>query len=298
MTTKDVRKKFDIELNVSSDGSYDTFVNEEKDEFISFGIRQFYARRLSGLTSDRTSFEQWQKRSDDLRCVYTKKALLPVNTGVKNGNKYNEYDIPGDYWHMLSEDANVMKASKDNQGNTIYSIISICDVTECTTDNLTSRLNNTLGDHIYSKNKIRPLRLYEFNVPGSQWYDPTLMDVDALDPNNETFILGYSTTINDGSDFISVTLETPLPKMRSILYYKSPDDISIGAYEIEYIRRPNGFGLYSDEYKNGVFDENITIAQVPDYAWDEVLSIAIKHALENSSSYRIQTYNAERAEIQ
>lgn len=294
MTTKDVRKKFDIELNISSDGSYDLFVNEEKDEFISFGIRQFYARRLSGLTSDRTSFEQWQKRSDDLRCVYTKKQLLPVNSGVKNGNKYNEYDIPGDYWHMLSEDAEVMQSSIDNNGDVVDTVISICDVMECTTDNLTSRLNNTLGDHIYSKKKIRPLRMYEFNIPGSAWYNPTLMDVDILDPNNETFALSY----NNNDDFISISVDSPMPKMRSILYYKSPEDISIGKYSIEYIRRPNGFGVYSDEYKLGTFNEDVELAQVPNYAWDEVLSIAIKHALENSSSYRLQTYNAERAEIQ
>lgn len=293
MTTKDVRKKFDIELNISSDGSYDTFVNEEKDEFISFGIRQFYARRLSGFTSDRTSFEQWQKRSDDLRCVYTKAQLEPVNSGVKNGNKYNEYDIPGDYWHMLSEDVDIVSTIRNENNEDVVTTIGSFDVTECTTDNLTSRLNNTLGDHIYSKNKVRPLRLYTFNVPGSSWYEPTILDTDILDQNNETFALTY----ND-NDFLSITVDSPMPKMRSILYYKSPDNIKATTYTIEYIRRPNGFGLYSIENKSGIFNEDVEIAQVPDYAWDEVLSIAIKHALENSSSYRIQTYNAERAEIQ
>jgi hypothetical protein len=262
MTTKDVRNTFDIELNSKSDGAYDTFVNEEKDAFISFGIRQFYARRLSGLTSDRTSFEQWQKRSDDLRCVYTKAEITPSNPGARNGNKYSEYNIPDNYMHMLSEDIAIVETTKDENNANVETIIGSYDIMECTTDNLTSRLNNNLGDHIYDKGKIRPLRLYEFSLS------------------------------DDGG--------VPMPKMKSVLYYKSPSNISIGKYSIEYIRKPNGFGLYSNEYSDidNPFNEDKELAQVPDHAWDEVLSIAIKHAMENSSSYRIQTYNAERAEIQ
>ena len=287
MTTKDVRNMFDIELNAKSDGAYDTFVNEEKDAYISFGIRQFYARRLSGLTSDRTSFEQWQKRSDDLRCVYTKDSITAIATGIKNGNKYSEYNIPDNYWHMLSEDVDVVDTT-DN----VETILGSYDVMECTTDNLTSRLNNTLGDHIYDKKRIRPLRLYVFGMTDSNWYDPTMLDLDALD------IEGTNIFTIDGENILSLTNDSPMPRMRSVLYYKSPSNISLGSYSIEYIRKPNNFGVYSVEYRDGTLDEDLELAQIPDYAWDEVLSIAIKHALENSSSYRIQTYNAERAEIQ
>lgn len=292
MTTKDVRNMFDIELNAKSDGAYDTFVNEEKDAYISFGIRQFYARRLSGLTSDRTSFEQWQKRSDDLRCVYTKDTISAITTGVKNGNKYSEYNIPDNYWHMLSEDVDVIETTRNQNNEEVLTTLGSYDIMECTTDNLTSRLNNTLGDHIYDKKRIRPLRLYTFSMTDSNWYDQTMLDLDAADIN------GTNIFTIDGENILSLTNDSPMPRMRSVLYYKSPSNISLGSYTIEYIRKPNNFGVYSNEYRDGVLDEDLELAQIPDYAWDEVLSIAIKHALENSSSYRIQTYNSERAEIQ
>lgn len=262
MTTKDVRDKFDIELNAKSDGAYDTFVDEERDEFISFGIRQFYAKRLAGTTLDRTSYEQWQKRSDDLLCIYAKyKATIPVSTGTRNNNKFVEFDLPDDYQHMLSEDVVIQKSSTID-GVTTNIEIGQFDVIECTTDNITSRLNNSLGDNVYHNGKIRPLRLYTFKE-----------NSDTVDLNK-------------------------LPIMSSLLYYKADDSISIKSYEIEYTKKPNGFGIYSDQYLDSEFSADDKITQVPDHAWDEVLSIAIKHALENSSSYRIQTYNAERAEIQ
>ena len=160
MTTKSVRDRFQIEMNAKSDGSYLTFVNEEIDEFISFGIRQFYARRLSGLTPDRSSYEQWQKRSDDLKCVYTRAICDVNNTGTRNGNKFISFTIPSDYQHMLSEDVSVISIDGDSSTE-----LGSFDVFECTTDNLTARLNDSLGPHIYDKKKIRPLRLYQFSKP-------------------------------------------------------------------------------------------------------------------------------------
>ena len=265
MTTKDVRNRCRIELNAKSDGAYDLFVNEELDEFISFGIRQFYARRLSGFTSDRTSFEQWQKRSDDLRCVYAKSEIsMDSVPATKNGVKIVHYTIPDDYLHMLSEDIEIIRNTETYTSQGAIQItsapIGTFDVFECTTDNLTARMNDSLGEHIFSKNRMRPLRLYMF------------LDDTSFTPAKRV--------------------------MKSALHYKAPSEISLGKYTIEYIKSPELFGIYSKAYKLPGYSDDTEINQVPDHAWDEVLSIAIKHALENSSSYRLQTYNAERAEIQ
>lgn len=295
MTTKSVRDRFQIEMNAKSDGSYLTFVNEEIDEFISFGIRQFYARRLSGFTPDRTSFEQWQKRSDDLKCVYTQHNCELFATGTKNGSKWKSFIIPSDYQHMLSEDASVVSIT-----NNVPTEIGLFDVYECTTDNFTARLNDSLGPHIYDKKKVRPLRLYQFTRPIDPIYGPAYLAIDS-DGSNLNLLDVDSTS----SAYLNVTNEDDKPFMYSTLYYKSPENIDVNKYTIEYIRIPNMFGMYSEEYAASVaglvgyeFDETRNITQVPDYAWDEVLSIAIKHALENSSSYRIQTYQQEKLEIQ
>lgn len=291
MTTKDVRDKFRIEMNAKSDGAYNIFVNEELDEFVSFGIRQFYERRLSGLTSDRTSFEQWQKRSDDLRAVYTKYEATSFSGGIKNGCKWVSYAIPDDYWHMLSEDIDIVETNVVN-GVSISNVIGTFDVFECTTDNLTARMNDSLGPHIYYKKQMRPLRMYKFNEPNNLIDDMVYLSV-GQESSDDLLLL----QVNNDTDLDVSNYDRQID-MYSVLYYKSPDNISLGKYYIEYMRKPNGFGIYSDEYIYAEFDETDKISQVPDYAWDEVLSIAIKHALENTSSYRIQTYNSERLEIQ
>lgn len=273
MTTKDVRERSRIELNAKSDGAYDIFVNEELDEFVSFGIRQFYARRLNGFTSDRTSFEQGQKRSDDLRCIYTKEEISSFENGIKNGISWSSFKIPDNYQHMLSEDVKVI--STTGISPVIITEIGVFDVVECTTENLTARLNDSLGSHILYMDRLRPLRLYTFEqamIP-----DP---NEDPIDPD------------------ILIPDPTKKMDMYSVVYYKAPIGISIDKYIIEYIRKPNEFGIYSDGYDESSFNEDDEINQVPDYAWDEVLSIALKHALENTSSYRVQTYSQESALVQ
>jgi len=273
MTTKEVRNNFRIDLDKMSAGAYDTFLNEEIDYFASFAIRQFYARRMAGTTSDRTSFEQWQKRADDLKYVYAKAEISKTDSGMKNNSKWESFKIPDDYQHMLSEDVSVI--STTGTSPEVIKEIGTFDVLECTTDNITERLNNTMSVHILYMNTMRPLRLYTFSpatIPDPEII-PTDPDITITDPTGKT-------------------------DMFSVVYYIAPDDISIDKYTIEYIKKPNGFGMYSDGYNSETFSDTAKINQVPDYAWDEVLSIAIKHALENTSSNRIQTYAAEKVEIQ
>ena len=244
-----------IELNIMSDGAYDSFVNEELDQFVSFAIRQFYARRLSGFTPDRTSFEEGQKRSDDMKYVYAYEDIAPSYTGTRNGSKFTSFKLPSNYWHMMSEDAEITSqtAFPDDEDYARQ-----FDVYECTTDNLTERLRNSLSSHIYDKGTIRPLRLYNSKESPS---------------GDTTFSL-------------------------ATLYYKGPSDMYISKYSIEYIKKPQGFGLYSPGYSKASFNEDKEINQVPDHAWDEVMAITTRHALENTSSYRNQSYQAETALVQ
>lgn len=254
MTTKLAREIFRVECDKRSVGAYDTFIVSEIDYFLSFAIRQFYERRLSGFTKDRTSFEEWQKRSQDLRYVYSVfREDNPLNLVFRprRGCMHLSIELPGeeDLWHVLSEECVFRNSSTGLNFST--------DVYECTTDNLTSRINNSLGDHIFHANKLRPLRLFTFRASGA--------DEEAT-------------------------------SMFSDLYYidtdNSVDDVML-SYTVEYIKKPESFGTQKQDYDESV-DADKKITPVPDYAWDDVISIAVLHALENSGSPRVNTYSQEQ----
>lgn len=262
MTTNLAREYFRIECDKRSVGAYDTFILSEIDHHISFAIRQFYERRLSGFTKDRTSFEEWQKRSEDLRPVYGIFTASNIVVGNKRGCKYAKILLPGEdeLWHVLSEECKFTKRPPSKGAITdIY-----CDVYECTSENITSRINNSLGDHIYYANKIRPLRVFTF--------EDDMLSMNQLGPNKRI--------------------------MSSELYYIDRDDVllPLSSYKVEYIKKPGGFGTTIPGYTEANANENIY--QVPDYAWDDVISIAVSHALENNGSPRVGTYSQEQQLIQ
>lgn len=267
MTTNKAREIFRIECDSRSVGAYDTFIVGEIDHFISFAIRQFYERRLSGFTKDGTSFEEWQKRTEDLRPVYGKYTRNNPGISNKRGCRYSSINLPDEdeLWHILSEEC--VFSLSDTGGEQISS-----DVYECTTDNLTSRINNSLGDHIYYAGKVRPLRLFTFED-----------------------------SIADPGKFGSIVEDSPGgPKrtMVSNLYFKDPEAKleSLVSYTIEYIKPPGKFGTTDPLYSESLKDERIY--HVPAYAWDEVISIAVAHALENIGSPRMNTYSHEQQLIQ
>lgn len=258
MTTERAREYFRMECDKRSIGAYDTFIIDEIDYHISFAIRQFYERRLSGFTKDGTSFEEWQKRTEDLRPVLVRYSYPMTKDLDKRGCKYAHVTLPqgDDLWHIMSEEVRFDKTGKhDSSQSSIY-----CDVYESTTENITARINNSLGDHIYYKGKIRPLRLFTFK-----------------DGSNE-----------DGSR-----------SMVAEIYYIDEEDVLSNKvfYTIEYIKTPSAFGVESPDYNNEE-DGTKKIFQVPEYAWDDVISIAVSHALENIGSPRVGTYTQEQQLIQ
>lgn len=253
MTTNLAREAFRIVCDKRSIGAYDTFLTSEIDYFFSFAIRQFYERRLSGFTKDRTSFEEWQKRSEDLRPVYGLFTKTNPAIDTKKGCKHASIDLPPEdtLWHVLSEECTFIKRTSGQE--------VVSDVYECTTDTLNARISNSLGDHVYHANRVRPLRLFTFkDIPGST--ERTMV--------SELYFI-------DANDALS----------------------SIKSYSVEYIKQPGAFGTMITGW-NEATDAGEQIFQVPAYAWDEIVSIAASAALENSSSPRVNTYSMEQQLIQ
>ena len=81
--------------------------------------------------------------------------------------------------------------------------------------------------------------------------------------------------------------------MNSKIYLFTDGNYSIDKYVINYISSPVEVDWYSQ-----VNDKNTyQLVSVPDHAWDEIISMATKAAIENIADSRYQTYSAETQAI-
>ncbi len=225
MTLNQLHTFFDVELDKSNISGYPSFLPEEKDYFINLSIRRFYKTRYSGNNNKQKGFQQDQKRSDDFRNIVKTEDILKADMTVSD----NEYiaSYPSDYWIMLGETSTI-KYSDDS----LYKNKNV-DVLECTIENIDSRLNNSLSEHILRRGYARPLRVFK----------------------------------NDK------------------IYLYTDGQYDIEKYSVTYIKKPQEVDWYSNN------TDQLTI--VPDHAWDEIISGAVRSAMENISDIRYQTYSIE-----
>lgn len=75
-----------------------------------------------------------------------------------------------------------------------------------------------------------------------------------------------------------------------ILLY-TDGEYSIDRYDISYICKPAEVNWYSTA--QGYSNSTTELENVPDHAWDEIIKLAVKAAIENISDYRYQSYSQE-----
>lgn len=130
--------------------------------YINIGIDKFVKTRVFGTNPKQKSFEQDQKRIDDLRTLVTTVELKPKNSTVYK-NAY-QVELPEDYLYAVGEDVYITSYDKCWKIIDGSPEVKIVDVLECTQENITSRLNNSLSDYHLHNNTARPLRLVVDNT--------------------------------------------------------------------------------------------------------------------------------------
>lgn len=71
---------------------------------------------------------------------------------------------------------------------------------------------------------------------------------------------------------------------------------SIDKYNMSYICKPSEVNWYSTT--PGYSNSTTELENVPDHAWDEIVKLAVKAAIENISDYRYQSYSQETQVIE
>lgn len=151
---------FRMEIDKSTHLVNPHFEDEEIDWWLNQAVEKFVKTRYSGLNSKGESFEQTQKRIDDLRTLIVEESIVPI-AGTADVHKTNSYvaTLPTPatiYMFALGEEVTVT--------NLLDVLIGKFGITQCTVDTYRDMIDNPFSEHILHYNECKPLRLFYGNV--------------------------------------------------------------------------------------------------------------------------------------
>ena len=157
MTPRQMQSGFEYEL-----AKHDSSAMVESDTifyWLNQAIERLTKLKYSG-SEDGKSFEQTQKRIDDLRSLISEERLYLI-PGIDGLNKPYSYvaELPIDYWFTVQEETTCQ--FQDITGTT--TINKRKGVTQCTHDTYSSQIENPYSEHKIHYEEAKPLRLISGN---------------------------------------------------------------------------------------------------------------------------------------
>lgn len=204
----DILEAFETEINeinnaVSKPSTDDSLY------FLNQAVTKFVKQRFNGDFIHKTSYEQNEKRRNDLINLFKEIIYNADELELSDINSlYNQYECvyPENFLYALSENAII----SDNNGYNIKDT----SVFECTSDNFMYRITNSLTDFHYKYGEARPIRIRTVN--GCK----LLTDKNYI---VQTYTLGYLKQPN------KITLDNPFIEYTDFDDTTMPEIIKIAA---------------------------------------------------------------------
>lgn len=204
----DILEAFETEINeinnaVSKPSTDDSLY------FLNQAVAKFVKQRFNGDFIHKTSYEQNEKRRNDLINLFKEIIYNADELELSDINSlYNQYECvyPENFLYALSENAII----SDNNGCNIKDT----SVFECTSDNFMYRITNSLTDFHYKYGEARPIRIRTTN--GCK----LLTDKNYI---VQTYTLGYLKQPN------KITLDNPFVEYADFDDTTMPEIIKIAA---------------------------------------------------------------------
>lgn len=269
-----------LQLDKTSALELPAFEPEEIDYWLNEAVRKFVKTRYSGINSKKESFEETQKRIDDLRTLvkhYTD------STAAGSSDYTNGYDFQlpvdgsgigdGDYWLTLGEACNIVVGSTE----------TTVGVVQCTVDEYQSRVNDPFSEHVLHYQTAKPLRIFNGN------------SVELISDGNYT-VDDYHLTylrkphvmsrddVSSGSITAGVTYGVYNVSDTAYVIYNGNN-----YYNGETFIGVSGISTYAE---NGTNVVNIS-CDLPEHTHDEIVKLAANMMLENIEQPRYQTHMNE-----
>ena len=204
----DILEAFETEINeinnaISKPSTDDSLY------FLNQAVTKFVKQRFNGDFIHKTSYEQNEKRRNDLINLFKEIIYNADELELSDINPlYNQYECvyPENFLYALSENAII----SDNNGYNIKDT----SVFECTSDNFMYRITNSLTDFHYKYGEARPIRIRTVN--GCK----LLTDKNYI---VQTYTLGYLKQPN------KITLDNPFVEYTDFDDTTMPEIIKIAA---------------------------------------------------------------------
>jgi hypothetical protein len=143
MTINEMHIAFSMAVDGVESLNYIDFTPEEKDFWLNKAILYFVNERFTGLKGD--SFEENQKRIEDLRILIVNANLTSSGVGSKPNSQY--FTLPVNYW--IADEEEVLLSNGYRGG-----------ITECAGDQYRSLIDNPFSGHRLKWGKAKPLRTF------------------------------------------------------------------------------------------------------------------------------------------
>lgn len=145
-----------VEMDKTSSLELPAFEPEEIDYWLNEAIRKFIESRYGGVNPKGKSFEESQKRIDDLRSIVT--LFSPtVNTSSEYTNGWRA-DLPANYLHALAHQVTIAWPP------TTQTYSDTSPVEQISHDALYKALHDPFSSHVFHLNHAEPLLFYKENT--------------------------------------------------------------------------------------------------------------------------------------
>lgn len=155
MTNREMQMLFDSIVE-QTDPDFQTVAKPDSYtifNFLNLSQEQIVKARYEG--TDGESFEQTQKRTDDLRILLTETDLATSAGGV--GNKPNSYiaTLPVNYFTTVGEEATISFIDEASNPHTIRTLVLDSDL-----NTYARSVEDPFSEHVLHYEKSKPLRLF------------------------------------------------------------------------------------------------------------------------------------------
>lgn len=204
----DILANFEREIGLL-DNSVDKPSTDDSLFWLNQAVAKFYKQRFNGDFVHDTSYEQTEKRREDLINLYKSIQYSKDDMTIDQSEpSYDSFKViyPKDFQFALNEDVIISDKNGENKMNTC--------MFECTSDNFMYRVNNSLTDFHYRFHRARPLRV--------RLKDGCLLLTDKQ-YDVDTYVLGYLRKPKE------ITLDNPFDEYDDFQDIIIPEIIKIAA---------------------------------------------------------------------
>jgi hypothetical protein len=251
VTLEELYSFFRLELDKTNNGAVVSFENEELNYWLNAAVMRYINTRYTGNNQSGDGFEQTQKRIDDL-------------IGLIASRTYDYTSVDAGYKITRINDSNIYQIDElpTNYMHSVGESVVIFDAS--TSGNLKcwkGDMEATIGDD-YGERKISSVPISPISKKILNYKQELLNSLSDFNYNNGT---------------ASPICVWHGPSTANPVKFYTDGNYGIYKYTLEYIKKPTIIKAGWDE--DGEF---------PEYAWMEIIKLAVMLALENISDQRAQ----------